>query len=434
VKLNKTISFITLAATSISVIGCHSSNINNLNPELELTSSVPLVNIAAVASRNGQVIPGEFIVKFKPSATNSANALAAAGAEKVRSIGHTAMQLVRVENADKNSMANLQKSLKNSIEWIEPNRIMTLDYRDAKPYQPSSRADEEFPNDPMFGDQYAHKVSNSVEGWKISQGSSDLVLAIVDTGVDGTHPELKDKMVAGFDVMNPDTPDSANKDPMGHGTHCAGIAAATANNKIGVAGFAPNVKIQSVRVLDNNGSGTYEGVAQGMVWAAEHGAKVMSMSLGGPSSSKVLEDAVAVAVKNDVLIIAAMGNSGNEKPSYPAAIKGVMPIGATDSKDKRATFSQYGAHISVTAPGVNILSTFPMYASGMPAKEYGSISGTSMATPAAAGVAALVRSKFTAFKAEETRAKIEKGTDDLGDKGWDKYYGFGRINVANALK
>jgi thermitase len=434
VKVNKAISLITLTATSISVIGCNSSNINNFSPVME-TASVPVVNIAAVASRNGQVIPGEFIVKFKKNIRNIVDPLMMSGATKVRSIGDTTMQLIKAKDA-KVTLSSLQKSLSGNIEWIEPNRIITLDYRDAKPFDYSTLSDapEEFPNDPMFDQQYAHKVSNSVEGWKLSHGSPDVIVAIVDTGVDGTHPELKDKIVPGFDVYNPDKPDSAYIDPMGHGTHCAGIAAATANNKVGVAGFAPDVKIQSVRVLDNNGSGTYEGVAQGMVWASEHGAKVMSMSLGGPSSSKALEEAIALAVKNDVLPVAAMGNNGNDKPSFPAAIKGVMAVGATDSKDKRATFSQYGAHISVSAPGVGILSTFPMYASGMPAKEYGSISGTSMATPGVAGVAALVRSKFPAFKSDEVRSKIEKGADDLGDKGFDKYYGWGRINVAGALK
>ncbi len=434
-NFKKVISLATLTTLSLSVVSCGTARIDsNLEAGFDNSISRPVVDIASVAKKNGQIIPGEYIVKFKAN-SDSDTAISSVNATKVKEIGNTGMHLIKMKDTGKVSISSLQSSLKGKIDWIEQNRIMTLSYLDAKPLQENIVSlDDSFPNDPMFAKQYAHKVSNSVEGWKLSQGNSDLVVAIVDTGVDGTHPELKDKIVPGFDVYNPNTPDSAYKDPQGHGTHCAGIAAATGNNKIGVVGFAPNVKIQAVRVLDANGSGTYESVAEGIVWAGTHGAKVLSMSLGGPSSSKALDEAVALAIKNDVIVIAAMGNSGNEKPSYPAAIKGVMAVAATDSSDKRASFSQYGAHNSISAPGVNILSTFPLYDTGMPGKEYGSISGTSMSTPGVAGVAALVRSKFPALKAEEVRAKIEKSADDLGDKGWDKYYGAGRINVAGALK
>ena len=386
--------------------------------------------------KNGELVPGEFLVKFKTTSKTSVGILSTVGATKVREVGKTGVQLIRIEGT--NALSTNEKSLKsklgNNIEWIEQNRYIVLTDKNPQAYIPSKDEGESFPNDPMFKDQYAHKVSNSMEGWKISKGNSDFIVAIVDTGVDGTHPDLKAKLVPGFDVYNPDTPDSAYKDPQGHGTHCAGIAAAIGNNKTGVIGFAPDVKIQAVRVLGDDGSGTYEGVAQGIAWAAEHGAKVMSMSLGGPSSSEAIEEAIKLALKNDVLPIAAMGNDGDDSLSYPASIKGVMSVGATDSKDKIASFSQYGKHISVSAPGVNILSTFPMYDSGMPSKEYGKISGTSMATPAVSGLAALVRSKFPNLKAEQVREKIEKSCDDLGTPGFDIHYGHGRINVGKALK
>lgn len=431
-KLNKFIASTTLAVMlGSAVVGCgQKTTFNNLQ-SLDNGSSVQ-ISAAKRKSDNGKVIPGEFIVKFK-DARSSKSILSSFGAKKVSEISRTGMQLIKVDESKAKTIFN---SLKDNryVEWVEPNRVITVDYIDAQPYRATRTDGADFPNDPMFSEQYAHQVSNSVEGWKISQGSADVTVAIVDTGVDGRHPEFKGKLVQGYDVYNKDNADSAYKDPQGHGTHCAGIAAATANNEIGVAGFAPNVKIQSVRVLDDNGYGSYAGVAEGMVWAAENGAKVMSMSLGGPSSSNAIEEAIKIALKNDVLPIAAMGNSGNEKPSYPAAVKGVMAVAATDSSDKRAYFSQYGSHNAISAPGVKILSTFPMEKSGMPGIEYGSISGTSMATPGVAGVAALVRSKFPNLKADQVRSKIEKSADDLGEAGWDKYYGHGRINVGKALQ
>ena len=187
-----------------------------------------------------------------------------------------------------------------------------------------------------------------------------------------------------------------------------------------------------MRVLDDNGSGTYENVAEGMIKATDMGAKVISMSLGGPSSAKSIEDAVKYCLSKDVLVVAAMGNDGRETKSYPAGIPGVMPVGSTDAADKRSSFSNFGAWISVSAPGSKVWSTLPTYGSAM-GKDYGFASGTSMATPAAAGLAILVRSQFPTFTYEQVRAQIEKSADDKGATGFDKEFGHGRINVFKAL-
>lgn len=129
-----------------------------------------------------------------------------------------------------------------------------------------------------------------------------------------------------------------------------------------------------------------------------------------------------------------LGNDGDDSLGYPAAIKGVMSVGATDSKDKVVSFSQFGKHISVSAPGVNIMSTFPTYASGMPGMNYGQISGTSMSTPGVAGLAGLLKSVNPSLTGKQMRDIIEKTSDDLGDKGFDNYYGFGRINTLKAVE
>jgi subtilisin family serine protease len=214
-------------------------------------------------------------------------------------------------------------------------------------------------------------------------------------------------------------------DDQGHGTHVAGTIGAGRGNG-GVVGVAPGVSLLAVKVLGGDGSGTNESVANGIVYAADQKVDVISMSLGGPGKSRVIEDAVKYAIGKGVLVVAAMGNENTESPSYPAAIPGVMAIGATTNRDIRSPFSNYGKHISVSAPGSDILST-------MPGGRYEALSGTSMATPHVSGLAALVKSAFPDLSAAELRTRIERSADDLGDRGFDKYFGIGRINARRAV-
>jgi thermitase len=210
-----------------------------------------------------------------------------------------------------------------------------------------------------------------------------------------------------------------------HGTHCAGTVAAGINDG-GVVGVAPNVTIVPVKVLDAEGSGSYSSVANGIIYASDENVNVISLSLGGPSTSPTLESAVRYAKDKGILVVAAMGNDGDDVPQYPAAIPGVMGVGATNSKDEIAYFSSRGQHISVSAPGDLILSSIP-------GGKYERFSGTSMACPHVAGLAALVKSKHPALGAAEVRARIEKGAQDLGPKGFDPTFGHGRINAARAI-
>ncbi|MBC7475861.1 MAG: S8 family serine peptidase [Candidatus Sericytochromatia bacterium] len=429
-NLKKSLTLLALGAFSASVAACSTPATQNLDSN----SSDPNISALSVDKysglKSGDVIPGEFIVKFKKGSKQT-NAF---GNSTVKPLGGNTSDIVLVTSSTPNSNAISSNA---NVLWSEPNRVIrtpkTFDARPADPIESAIRADLDTPNDPMFGQQYAHKISNSIAGWAAAKGKvQDTIIAVTDTGADVTHPDLKDKAVAGYSAY-PGDPET--KDLQGHGTHCFGIAAAMGNNAIGVAGVAmfPNIRVQPVKVLNSQGSGTYAAVADGMLWAATHGAKVISMSLGGPSSSKAMEDAVATAVKNDVLVIVAMGNAGTDDMSYPAGIIGVMAVGATDSADKIAGFSQFGKHISVAAPGVNILSTFPQYKNGIGQMNYGSISGTSMATPFVAGLAGLIRSTNPSLTAAQTRSIIEKSADDLGDKGFDVHYGWGRVNVGKAL-
>lgn len=385
--------------------------------------------------KNGEAIPGEFIVKYKKGVARKNSA----GSSVLKEIGGTStgMQLVKMPVA-KNGVDSM-KAIKadSSIEWVEPNRIIKLDLPKVSV---SGTVDSVFKgaalfNDPMLDKQYSHKITNAYEAWSSLKAKkvkvNEVVVAIVDTGVYAAHPDLKDRIVEGYSAYPGERWDD---DQQGHGTHCAGIAAAIQDNNEGVAGVATNAKIQPVKVLNDQGSGTYAAVADGIAWAGSHGAKVLSMSLGGPSTSQAMEDAIKVALQNDVIVIAASGNSGPSAGlSYPAGIKGVMAVGATDSKDAIASFSQVGTHISVAAPGVGILSTFPLHSNGIGQQNYGSISGTSMACPYVSGLATLLRGVHPEFTAQQVRDRIEKTSDDKGAAGFDKVFGNGRVNVAKAL-
>ncbi|MFN4151894.1 MAG: S8 family serine peptidase, partial [Candidatus Sericytochromatia bacterium] len=278
-------------------------------------------------------------------------------------------------------------------------------------------------DDPMYGSQYSHTKMQSQLGWSsVGFGSNNVTIAIIDTGVDTTHQDLT-RTVSGYSAFSGLSP---NTDPHGHGTHCAGIAAATVNNAKGIVGVSPFSKIMPIKVLDSSGRGTTSTVAAGVTFAANVlDVKVLSMSLGGGGSS-TLQNAINYALSKDKVIVAAMGNNGNSALSYPAAYNGIIAVGATDSNDTRASFSQYGNHISVTAPGVNILSTFPN-------NSYQNMSGTSMATPAVSGLAALIRSLKPSLTASEVKTKIQQNANDLGVAGFDPYYGYGRINLNNTL-
>jgi thermitase len=458
-NVRRVISAVALTSLAASMVACQASlnpatgvaprgNVNAANAGTSRApQSANAAAIDAAAARGLSAVPGEFLVKLKPGATAQA-AMAQSGTRSLglqsKPLGSAQTGIVLMKAGGMGALSagsdtqTLQALRSNpAVLYAEPNYIVKLNLpREAQaPVAPVlSKA---APNDPMYKDQYAHQRTESEAGWAIEQGNKDFILAIVDTGVDAKHPDLAAKLLTGYNAVD-DVPNGGT-DGNGHGTHCAGIAAAITNNGVGVAGYAPNVKILPVKVLSDSGSGSYAGVAAGIIWAADHGAKVISMSLGGPSNSKVVEDAVKYALSKDAMLIAASGNSGSGAagntaiPSYPAVIEGVMAVGATDNTDKLARFSQIGKWISVTAPGVNILSTFPTHATDMPGINYGSISGTSMATPAVAGLAALVRSKFPQLNAAQAEAHIEATADDKGDAGYDIKFGFGRINVAKAM-
>lgn len=283
------------------------------------------------------------------------------------------------------------------------------------------------PNDPEYPvHQYGPQIIQADKAWDITRGDPNVLVAVVDTGVDYTHPDLQGKVVKGYDFVNNDA-DPA--DDNGHGTHVAGIIAAATNNGVGVASIGFNTRVLAVKVLDANGSGYYSTVAKGITYAADHGARIINLSLRGTVSSSILQDAVNYAWNKGVLVVAAAGNDGSNAPAYPAAYPHVLAVAATDWNDTRWSLSNYGDYIDVSAPGVGIISTDWVGAVGL----YASRSGTSMAAPHVAAVAALALAVNPNLTNADLETLIKTSVDDKGDPGWDPYYGAGRVNAYKAV-
>lgn len=252
-------------------------------------------------------------------------------------------------------------------------------------------------------------------------------LAIIDTGVDYTHPELAAIYKGGYDFVNRDS------DPMdqhGHGTHCAGIACAAIYDNSGVGGIAPNVELYAVRVLNLYGMGTYDWIIQGVDWCIAHEIDVMSLSLGGTTPTPELEAAFQRAWDAGIVSVAAAGNSGGnattDKMVFPARFGTVIAVAALDSSDYKASFSSTGPGVEVSAPGVSVYSCIL-------GGTYGYKSGTSMACPHVAGAVALIESVHPDWSNADVRGQIRGTADDLGPIGHDWMTGFGIIDLQEAV-
>jgi len=279
-------------------------------------------------------------------------------------------------------------------------------------------------SDPEVGNQWGYSRLGG-EALNAHTQGKDVVVAVLDTGVDASHPELEGRVLEGWDSMNPQG--KGTRDPNGHGTHVAGIIAATSNNGVGVAGIAPQVSILPVRVLDSSGNGDDDELALGIIWAADQGADVLNISIGGAVPSDLLEGALDYALNKGAVVVVASGNDAmvGNKPSYPGAYPQVLTVGATDSTDKRAAFSNTGSYVDISAPGSWIRSTWP-------GGRYQWSSGTSMATPFVAGSAALLISAGKGSGAEVT-SLLKSSAYDLGPAGRDDQFGEGLVNPLRAL-
>ncbi len=389
--------------------------------------------------------PDQVLVKFKPSFSaqmikSTISAYQGRQLEKIQKLG-----IYQIQIPEDTTVEEMLYVLRQNpdVEFAQPNYLIHIAVT---------------PNDTLFSYQYAlYNIGQDITtppgapsgeegadikataGWEETKGSEDVLIAVIDTGVDLGHPDIISKVHSpGRDFVNNDF-DATDDEPWGHGTHVAGIAAAETNNNNGISGVAWNCKVLPVKVLDDMGVGDYFWLASGITWAADQGADVINISSGGgaPDTARdeALRSALQYAYDRNIVIIASTGNDGGSV-LYPAAYdEYCLAVAATDYNDLRPIWSNYGPEVDVAAPGDLILSLFPdtddpLYL------PYAWQSGTSMSAPHVAGLAALIKSIKPQLSNEQIMNIIRYSADDVNyasNPGKDDYIGYGRINMKTAL-
>ncbi len=315
--------------------------------------------------------------------------------------------------------------------WAEANTRLTLPVQEARlPGSMPPRTRTDLPDDPLLPAQYGFTVTGTDKIWRTQPGRPEVIVAVVDSGIDGSHPEFQGQLVPGFDFTLKEPAPGGNVDGYGHGTHVAGVIGARSNNGIGVAGVAPGCKLMPVRIFNDFGHSEGARSAAAVIWAVDHGAKVINASWGSPMEGEASKAAYQYAIAKDVVFVAAVGNSGKEDTQYyPGASEEAIGVAATTDIDGWASFSTFGDWVDIAAPGKAILSTYPM----SKGNGYRIMEGTSMAAPFVTAAAALVRSQHPDWTQAQVRAQLERTAKDVIMTGKDKYAGHGRVDIARAV-
>jgi thermitase len=350
---------------------------------------------------------GSVIVTFRPGihASAQSEARSVAGVQSVEPVGRGGAVRVQVEPGRLDEALQAYAS-RSDVARVEPDSLLFANMT---------------PTDPKYGEEWNLPKIGAPTAWDRVGGASGVKVAVLDTGV-ANHPDLSGRVTLAQDFTG--SPYGSN-DRYGHGTHVAGTIAANANNGIGIVGVAWNASILNGKVLGDAGSGSLSSVANGIVWAADNGANVISMSLGANLDCPgVLQDAIDYAWDRGAVIVAAAGNSGMNDAHTPANCDHAIPVGAVNSDDVKASFSNYGLSVPIAAPGDAVLSTY--WDGG-----YVWMSGTSMATPHAAGVAALIWASSYGTGNQAVVNRLLSTADRIAGTG--NYWVHGRINAASAV-
>jgi len=367
-------------------------------------------------SSPSEYVPGELIVKFRKGTDRKLINDTHRNARGVlkRSISRVGVDVVTVTPGQEGTrLADYRRN--PNVEYVERNGVYSA---------------VAMPNDPRVSDQWhlentgqsggiANADIDAFAAWDATSGGS-VAVAILDTGIDTSHPDLSGKIAKSVNF----TSSPSAEDVHGHGTHVAGIVAATTGNGVGVAGVCSSCTIFNVKVLADNGNGSWASISEGIYWAVDNGAKVINLSLGGTTSSSSLSSAIDYAWSRGVVIVAAAGNNGTTSAFYPAYLPKVIAVASSNNRDQKSSYSNYGAWVSVAAPGETILST-------VRGGSYGLKSGTSMASPVVAGLAGLIWSTSFGTSNTAVRNRIEQTAEAISGTGssWLN----GRVNACRAV-
>ncbi len=434
-SLHRVAAFAWVAALAATLAGCGTS----------LTAQLPLQATSTAPKLGAQAVAGQLIVKYRQAAPATLGAMGRVITAN-QALGY---QIVSVSGGRTLEQAAAALAKDPAVEWVDRNWLFAA----PDPFEGRRRAPRKAPgigfttNDPVGRQQWHAPKVNAEKAWGASRGDG-VVVAIVDTGIDANHPDLKANLLPGYNTLDNNT---NPHDDNGHGTHVAGIVASVANNGVGTAGIAPNAKILPVRALGDMG-GSAQSVAAAIQYAADHGADVINLSLGSPQPSKAIESAIKYALEKGAAVVAAMGNAGDQgnPKMWPASYAGVIAVGALNPQDTVTEWSDWGEWQALSAPGYGIWSTFPTYETSLYklAKEnpgavppedkielsYSAISGTSQASPVVAGVAALLKGLDKRMTPAHIREKLMATARDLGPAGFDPHYGAGMVDAMAAVR
>jgi len=371
-------------------------------------SALLLISGAALASAQvADFKQGEVLVKFRSQSRAGLIENLAIRAKKVGTISRLDVQQLKLPSGMSTMDAvNYYRGL-SSVEYAEPNYIKHLTY---------------IPNDPRYtgNQQWGQKKIDCEGAWGITKGKGTVIVAVIDTGIDLNHEDLKNKLVPGYDFSDNDSDPTFDGD---HGVHCAGIVGADTDNGKGVGGTGFNCKIMPLKIFPN---ATASASANAMIYAADHGAKVISMSYISYGESITEKNAVNYAWNKGLVLLAGAGNDNTDTLGYPNAYPNVISVGSTNTSDQKSGFSNWGAdHVDVAAPGEDIMSTLP--------GGYGNATGTSMACPMAAGVVGLL---WSVAAPGTTNTEIREALESTCDPvvGANNFVAFGRVNAFKAVK
>jgi len=374
-----------------------------------LFSSLMLAFTASAQTR----VAGRLLIKPKPRLTEAEldRHLTTHGAHQTRELRRSNIRVVEVSEPQLDLvLATLRRD--PDIEFAEPDFVATAAF---------------LPNDPQVqsGEAWHLARMQAPAAWDFTTGAPGVVVAVLDSGVNSSNPDLAGRVLPGYNFVSGGTDVT---DDFGHGTAVTGTIVAAGNNGVGVAGIAFGCRVLPVKVMGPTGYAYYSAVAEGIHYAVDNGARVINISIAGDSSSATLQNAIDYAWSSNVVVVAAAGNNANSVPQYPAACAHVVSVGATEHTDLLAGFSSYGSYVTLTAPGVEIWTT-QRYADN----PFGAWRGTSFASPLVAGAAALLVSARPDLSNADVVSLLEASADDLGPAGRDDVYGFGRVNLFRAM-